>query len=107
ELRRARRGRRPPRGRFLRRAAPSCRRRRADGPGRTRRARAAADDVAALVPAGDLSARVANTARRRSAFVAPMDRKTPLLRRKSWDPADSVYRAIFRDFPALLASSLT
>jgi hypothetical protein len=47
---------------------------------------------------------VANTARRRSPFVAPMDRKTPLLRRKPWNPADSVYRAIFRDFPALLAS---
>ena len=38
--------------------APPRRRRRADGPGRPRGARAAADDVAALVSAGDLSARI-------------------------------------------------
>jgi len=36
-----------------------------------------------------------------------MDRKTPLLRRKPWESANSVYRAIFRDFQARLASYLT
>jgi hypothetical protein len=47
---------------------------------------------------------MANTARCRSPLVAPMDRKTPLLRRKPRDSGNSVYRAIFRDFQARVAS---
>src|SRR3954452_18186037 len=80
ELRRAGRRRRRPRRRLLGDARAPCRGSRAERPRRARGARAAADDVAALVSAAALIAASAREHGCEAAHppVAPHDRKSPL-----------------------------